>query len=73
MHPYLGEVCPQGLVSHTGAVLDAGMNEMRSFQKGRPLFWANGQAGLWRKMGLTEVTEVPIVAQRAAARGNCRL
>jgi SAM-dependent methyltransferase len=61
VHQFFGGMPAFDLVNHTGAVLDAGMNEMRSFQKGRPLFWANGQAGLWRKMGLTEVVEVPIL------------
>jgi len=29
--------------------------------KARPLVWANGQAALWRKTGLMDVVEVPIV------------
>jgi SAM-dependent methyltransferase len=61
VHQFFGGMPAFDLVNHTGAVLDAGINEMRTFFKGRPLFWANGQAGLWRKMGLTEVTEVPVV------------
>jgi SAM-dependent methyltransferase len=61
VHQFFGGMPAFDLVNHTGAVLDAGMNEMRSFQMGRPLFWANGQAELWRKMGLTEVAEVPIL------------
>ena len=49
------------LVIHTGAVLDAGFAGLRSTRAGRQLFWPNGQAGLWRKMGLNNVTEVPVV------------
>jgi SAM-dependent methyltransferase len=49
------------LVWDTGAVLDAGMAELRDFMKGRPLSTANGQAALWRRVGLVEVTEVPVV------------
>jgi SAM-dependent methyltransferase len=61
VHVFFGGIPAMDLAIHTGAVLDAGMDEYRSAQKGRPLFWANGQAGLWRKMGLAEVTEVPVV------------
>jgi SAM-dependent methyltransferase len=58
---FFGGTPASDLVNHTGAVLDAGINQLRTFVKGRPLFWANGQAGLWRKMGLAEVTEAPVV------------
>jgi hypothetical protein len=49
------------LLWDTGAVLDAGMAALRDFTKSRPLSTANGQAALWRRAGLTEVTEVPVV------------
>jgi SAM-dependent methyltransferase len=45
----------------TAAVLDAGMSEQRDFMKARPISAANGLAALWRKTGLVEVTEVPVV------------
>src|SRR6476620_10539840 len=61
VHQFYGGMPAFDLVQHTGAVLDAAINEMRTFFKGRPLFWPNGQAGLWRKLGLTDVTEVPVV------------
>jgi len=61
LHEYFGGMPMFDLVLHTGAVLDAGFNEARSALTGRPLFWAKGQARLWRKMGLAEVTEVPVV------------
>jgi SAM-dependent methyltransferase len=61
LHEYFGGMPMFELVLHTGAVLDAGLSEARSVLTGRPLFWANGQTALWRKLGLTEVTEVPIV------------
>lgn len=60
VHQFFGGMPAFDLVQHTGAVLDASMNEMRTL-RGRPLFWPNGQAGLWRKLGLADVTEVPIV------------
>ena len=34
---------------------------LRSMRAGRQLFWPNGQAALWRKIGLADVTEVPVV------------
>jgi SAM-dependent methyltransferase len=61
VHQFFGGMPAFDLVQHTGAVLDAAINEMRTFFKGRPLFWPNGQAGLWRKLELAKVTEVPIV------------
>jgi SAM-dependent methyltransferase len=45
----------------TAAVLDASMSEQRDFIKARPLTAANGLATLWRKAGLVEVIEVPVV------------
>jgi len=51
----------QDLVYDTGAVLDEGIRALRDYMKARPLVWANGQAALWRKTGLADVVEVPIV------------
>jgi SAM-dependent methyltransferase len=49
------------LVLDTGAVLDESIRTLRAQFKARPIVWANGQADLWRKAGLVEVVEVPIV------------
>jgi SAM-dependent methyltransferase len=49
------------LVLDTGAVLDEGIRTLRAQIKARPIVWANGQAKLWRQVGLVEVVEVPIV------------
>jgi SAM-dependent methyltransferase len=49
------------LVLDTGAVLDEGIRTLRAQIKARPIVWANGQAELWRQIGLVEVVEVPIV------------
>jgi SAM-dependent methyltransferase len=51
----------QDLVYDTGSVLDEGIRALRDYMKARPLVWANGQAALWRKTGLEDVVEVPIV------------
>src|SRR5271166_4394597 len=58
---FLGGMPAFDLVLHTGAVLDTGLASLRSMRAGRQLFWPNRQAELWRKMGLTNVTEVPVV------------
>ena len=42
-------------------LLDRGISALRDHIKARPIVWANGQAELWRKSGLIEVVEVPIV------------
>ncbi|MDP9225152.1 MAG: class I SAM-dependent methyltransferase [Actinomycetota bacterium] len=49
------------LVLDTGAVLDKGIRALRAQIKARPIVWANGQANLWRQIGLVDVVEVPIV------------
>jgi len=49
------------LVCDTASVLDEGMRTLRDNRKARPLVWANGQAEIWRKNGLVNVVEVPIV------------
>ncbi len=49
------------LVLDTGAVLDESIRTLRAQFKARPVVWANGQADLWRKAGLVDVVEVPIV------------
>jgi SAM-dependent methyltransferase len=61
VHQFFGGMPAFDLVCHTGAVLDAGFSTLRSTRAGRQVFWPNGQAELWRKMGLTDVTEVPVV------------
>jgi len=49
------------IVIHTAAVLDAGFDSLRSRRAGRPHFWPHGQSSLWRKIGLADVTENPVV------------
>jgi SAM-dependent methyltransferase len=49
------------LILDTGAVLDEGIRTLRAQIKGRPIVRANGQAQLWRKVGLRDVMELPIV------------
>jgi 2-polyprenyl-3-methyl-5-hydroxy-6-metoxy-1,4-benzoquinol methylase len=61
VHLFLGGVTANDLVLNTAATLDAGIREMRSARTGRPQFWPNAQAELWRRMGLMDVVETPIV------------
>jgi SAM-dependent methyltransferase len=49
------------LVLDTGAVLNEGIRTLRALIKARPIVRANGQAELWRRIGLVDVVEVPIV------------
>jgi SAM-dependent methyltransferase len=49
------------LVINTGAVLEQDFDRLRSDRAGRPMFWPGHQAALWRKAGLVDVTEVPVV------------
>lgn len=49
------------LVWDTASVLDEGIRALRDHLKAHPLVRPNGQAELWRRIGLTEVIEVPIV------------
>ena len=58
---FWGGNSPQDLVYDTGSVLDESIGALRDYMKARPLVWANGQAALWRKTGLMDVTEVPLV------------
>ncbi|MEH7866448.1 hypothetical protein [Rhizobium laguerreae] len=58
---FLGGMPAFDLVINTGAVLETDFARLRSMRAGRQLFWPNGQATLWRKIGLVDVTEIPVV------------
>lgn len=58
---FLGGMPAWDLVINTGAVLETDFATLRSMRAGRQVFWPDGQAALWRKIGLTDVTEVPVV------------
>jgi SAM-dependent methyltransferase len=49
------------LVWDTASVLDEGVRSLRDHLKAHPLVRPNGQAELWRRIGLAEVVEIPIV------------
>jgi SAM-dependent methyltransferase len=58
---FFGGMPAWDLVIHTGAVLETDFAELRSMRAGRQQFWPGGQAALWEKLGLVDVTEVPVV------------
>lgn len=58
---FWGGISVLDLVLDTGAVLDEGIRTLRAQIRARPIVWANGQANLWRQVGIVEVVEVPIV------------
>ncbi|MDQ4054945.1 MAG: class I SAM-dependent methyltransferase [Actinomycetota bacterium] len=58
---FWGGMSALDLVLDTGAVLDEDIRTLRAQIRARPIVWANGQAKLWRRAGLVEVVEVPIV------------
>ena len=58
---YWGAFSAADLVCDTASVLDEGMRSVRDDRKSRPLVWSNGQAEVWRRAGLEDVVEVPIV------------
>jgi SAM-dependent methyltransferase len=58
---FWGGFSAEDLVYDTGSVLDEGIRALRDHMKARPVVWADGQAELWRRTGLVNVTQVPIV------------
>jgi len=61
VHQFLGGLTAFDLVLNTAATLDPGIREVRSARNGRQQFWPNAQAEVWRRIGLTDVVETPIV------------
>ena len=61
VHEFFGGMPAFDLVLHTGAVLDAGLAALRAARAGRRHLWANSHAELWRRMGLGNVTEIPVI------------
>ena len=58
---FWGGLSASALVLDTGATIDEELRTVRNYLRSRPLFWPDGQAQLWRKIGLIDVVEVPIV------------
>jgi len=58
---FRGGFSASALVYDTGSVLDDGIRALRNEVRSHPLVWANGQAAVWRRIGLVSVVEEPIV------------
>ncbi len=61
VYDFWGGFSAFALVWDTGAVFDEGISALRDDLKAHPLVRPGGQAELWRRAGLAEVVEVPIV------------
>jgi SAM-dependent methyltransferase len=61
VHDFWGGYSAFALVWDTGAALDEGIRTLRDDLKAHPLVRPGGQAELWRRTGLMDVVEVPIV------------
>lgn len=61
VHQFFGGMSAWDLLIHTGAALETEFAELRKMRSARQTFWPGGQAALWRDLGLTDVTESPIV------------
>ncbi|HET7884459.1 MAG TPA: class I SAM-dependent methyltransferase [Acetobacteraceae bacterium] len=58
---FWGGFSAEHMLTDTGAALDEGLRTVRDFLRSRPLVWPDGQAQLWRRAGLQDVVEVPLV------------
>src|SRR5262249_27077862 len=60
LHEYRA-VAPLFMLLDIASVLDEGGKKLRAYMLSHPLVWPDGQASLWRKLGLTDVWEAPLV------------
>jgi len=58
---FWGGFSASALVYDTASVLDEGIRALRNDVRAHPLVWANGQATVWRRIGLVSVVEEPMV------------
>jgi|SRR6516162_949452 SAM-dependent methyltransferase len=58
---YRGALAPIILFWDIASVLDSRAQTVRDGMLSDPLVWPQGQANLWRRMGLLDVVEVPLV------------
>ena len=65
IHAFFAGMPAFDLVLNTAAVLDSGCATLRAARAGRPYLWANAHAALWWRMGLGDVTEMPMVVDCA--------
>jgi ubiquinone/menaquinone biosynthesis C-methylase UbiE len=61
LHEYCSAFAPWFMLLDIASVLDEGGKKLRAYMLSHPLVWPDGQASLWRKLGLTDVREAPLV------------
>jgi len=61
LHEYRSAFAPTFMLLDIAAVLDQKAKTLRDYMLSHPLVWRDGQASLWRTLGLTEVGEAPLV------------
>jgi ubiquinone/menaquinone biosynthesis C-methylase UbiE len=54
---FWGGFFASSLILDTVATIDESFEAARKYFRSRPLFWPNGQAELWRRIGFTDVTK----------------
>jgi SAM-dependent methyltransferase len=58
---FLGGMPAFDLVINTGAAFQPSFARLRDMRTGNSSFWPGGQAALWTRVGLVDVSEVPVV------------
>jgi SAM-dependent methyltransferase len=61
LHEYRSAYAPLLMLMDIASVLDDAAKKLRGYMLSHPLVWPDGQASLWRKLGLTDVREAPLV------------
>jgi SAM-dependent methyltransferase len=61
LHEYRSAFAPTFMLLDIAAVLDLGAKTLRDYMLSHPLVWPDGQASLWRTLGLTDIQEAPLV------------
>src|SRR5438128_5163827 len=61
IHDYRGGFAPFATLWDIAAVLDSRAHISRDGMMSHPLVWPEGQANMWRAVGLIDVVEVPLV------------
>ena len=61
LHEYRSAFAPSFMLLDIASVLDEGGRTLRAYMLSHPLVWPDGQASLWRKLGLIDVREAPLV------------
>jgi SAM-dependent methyltransferase len=61
IHDFRGAFAPLFMLWDIASVLDSRAQAVRDVMLSHPLVWPQGQANMWRAIGLVDVVEVPLV------------